>query len=135
MTSQHIVAVAMLTASVVAAQPPVVGFPVTYPLDYNGRYLQERDADDIVTFIRTVPHVDHRVRLISRQDDCFPLPQLEIFACYLDVSLTIGDYHQRIERRCMFAETFTYVECEHCNRAALVLQQHTANDGAILILQ
>jgi hypothetical protein len=59
------VAVAMLAASVVAAQPPVVGFPVTYPLDYGGRYLQERDADDIVTFIRTIPHVDHRVRLIS----------------------------------------------------------------------
>jgi len=77
----------------------------------------------------------HRVRLISRQDDGFTLPQLETVARDLDVSLAIGDYHQRIERRCMFAEAFAYVECEHCNRAALVLQQHAANDGAILILQ
>jgi hypothetical protein len=55
----------MLAASVVAAQPPGVGFPVTYRLDYNGRYLTERDADNIVRFIRTIAHVDHRVQLIS----------------------------------------------------------------------
>jgi hypothetical protein len=65
MNSLHIVAVVMLAASVVAAQPPVVGYPVTYPVDYNGRFLAERDVDDIVRFIRTIPQVDHRVRLIS----------------------------------------------------------------------
>jgi len=65
MNSSHLIAVVMLAASVVAAQPPVVGYLVTYPRDYNGSYLTERDADDIVTFLRTIPHVDHRVRLIS----------------------------------------------------------------------
>ena len=55
----------MLAAAAVVAQPPVVGYPVTYPVDYSGSYLAERDVDDIVTFIRTIPHVDHRVRLIS----------------------------------------------------------------------
>src|SRR5690349_16894590 len=65
MNSRHIVAFVMFGALVVAAQPPVVGYPVTYPFDYNGRYLTERDADDIVQFIRTIPHVDHRVQLIS----------------------------------------------------------------------
>jgi hypothetical protein len=54
-----------MLASVAAAQPPVVGYPVTYPVHYNGGYLAERDVDDIVTFIRTIPNVDHRVRLIS----------------------------------------------------------------------
>jgi hypothetical protein len=65
MNSLDIVAFVMLAASVVEAQPPVVGYPVTYPVDYNGRYLAECDVDDIVRFIRTIPHVDHRVRLIS----------------------------------------------------------------------
>jgi len=65
MNSPHIVELVMLVASIVAAQPPVAGYPVIYPFDYNGRYLTERDAEDIVLFIRTVPHVDHRVRLIS----------------------------------------------------------------------
>ena len=55
----------MLGALLAVAQPPVVGYPVTYPVAYNGSYLGERDVDDIVTFIRTIPHVDHRVRLIS----------------------------------------------------------------------
>src|SRR5689334_2014001 len=48
-----------------AAQPPVVRQLITYPLDYHGHYLTQRDADQIVSFVQAVAGVDHHVRLIS----------------------------------------------------------------------
>jgi hypothetical protein len=48
-----------------STQPPAVSYPVTYPLDYRGRYLTQRDADEVVRFVKTLPGVDHHVVLIS----------------------------------------------------------------------
>ena len=63
----------------------------------------------------------HRMGLIRGQNDGFPLPHFEILSCDLDFSFAISDYHQRIERCCMFAEAFADIECEQCNCAALIL--------------
>ncbi len=67
MTFQRVVVALMLAFSIPvrAGQPPIVSQLVTYPLDYRGRYLTQRDADQIVSFVNTIPSVDHRVRLIS----------------------------------------------------------------------
>ena len=54
-----------LWSSAQSAEPPVVSYPVTYPLDYRGRYLTQREADQIVSFIKTVRSVDHRVVMID----------------------------------------------------------------------
>ena len=76
-----------------------------------------------------------RMRAICRQDDGFPLLYSETLACDLDVSLTIKDYYKRVERRGVLAKALAYVKREQCNRTALVLQQYTAHDRALLVLQ
>jgi hypothetical protein len=63
----------------------------------------------------------HRMGLIRRQNDGFPLPHPEALSCNLDVCLTVSNNYKRIEGRGVLTEAFTYVECKHCNRAAVVL--------------
>jgi hypothetical protein len=67
MTFPRVIVTLMLASSLSAwaAQPPALRQLVTYQFDYRGRYLTQREADQIVSFVNTVPAVDHRVRLIS----------------------------------------------------------------------
>jgi hypothetical protein len=48
-----------------AEQPPVVTYPVTYPVGYNGHCLTQHEADGLVGFIVTIPGINHRVLMIS----------------------------------------------------------------------
>jgi len=75
------------------------------------------------------------MRSIRRQDDSLPLPHTESLACDLDVRHAVSYNYEGVERRGVLAEPFAHIECEQCNRAALVLQQYATHDRAILVLQ
>src|SRR5260370_36715265 len=53
------------TSVALSGQPPVVSYPVTYPLDYKGHYLTQREADEIVRVTKGIRDIDHRVLMIN----------------------------------------------------------------------
>jgi len=75
------------------------------------------------------------VRIIGGKRDRLVLSHRKLLTRDLNARFSIKNNDERVERCGMLAKTFTLVKREQRYRTALILQQHTADDRAILVLQ